>query len=102
MYNNNILNVQESTTILNACTKKSGNLLNAPRTCIFFKTTRNGLFDFYNYTETMRGGPRSIVVNVLDCDIVINEFELQSRHYVHFWTNTLGKCMNPLITPVMD
>ena len=31
MYSNNILNFQESTTILNACTKKSGNLLNAPR-----------------------------------------------------------------------
>ena len=31
MYNNNILNFQESTTILNACTKKSRNLLNAPR-----------------------------------------------------------------------
>ena len=31
IYSNNILNFQESTTILNACTKKSGNLLNAPR-----------------------------------------------------------------------
>ena len=31
MYSNNILNFQESTTILNACTKKSGNLLNASR-----------------------------------------------------------------------
>ena len=31
MYTNNIGNVQESTTILNACMKKSGNLLNAPR-----------------------------------------------------------------------
>ena len=30
MYSNKILNFQESTTILNACTKKSGNLLNAP------------------------------------------------------------------------
>ena len=29
MYSNNILNFQESTTILNACTKTSGNLLNA-------------------------------------------------------------------------
>ena len=28
MYSNKILNFQESTTILNACTKKSGNLLN--------------------------------------------------------------------------
>ena len=33
MYSNNILNFQESTTILNACTRKSGNLLTAP--CIF-------------------------------------------------------------------
>ena len=31
MYSNNILNFQESMTILNACTKKSGNLLNVPR-----------------------------------------------------------------------
>ena len=33
MYSNNIVNFQESTTILNACIKKSGNLLNGP--CIF-------------------------------------------------------------------
>ena len=31
MYSNKILIFQESTTILNACTKKSGNLLNSPR-----------------------------------------------------------------------
>ena len=31
MYNNNIVNLQESAIILNACTKKSGNLLNTPR-----------------------------------------------------------------------
>ena len=30
MYSNNILNFQDSMTILNACTKKSGNLLNTP------------------------------------------------------------------------
>ena len=39
MYSNNIVNFQESTTILNACTKKSGNLLKAPRrliSCPFF------------------------------------------------------------------
>ena len=33
MYSINILNFQESTTILNACTKKSGNLLKAPLKC---------------------------------------------------------------------
>ena len=32
MYSNNIVNFQESTTILNGSTKKSENLLNAPRT----------------------------------------------------------------------
>ena len=31
MYSNNILNFQETTTILNGCTKKSENLLNVPR-----------------------------------------------------------------------
>ena len=31
MYSNNILTFQESTTILNACTEKYGNLLKAPR-----------------------------------------------------------------------
>ena len=31
MYSNNIVNFQESTTVLNVGTKKSGNLLNSPR-----------------------------------------------------------------------
>ena len=31
MYSNNIVNFQESRTILNACIKKSGNLSYAPR-----------------------------------------------------------------------
>ena len=34
MYSNNIPNSEESTTILNDCTKKSGNLLKAPRILI--------------------------------------------------------------------
>ena len=38
-----------------------------------------------------RGCPRGVMVKVMDC-----EFELQSRNYVHFRTNTLGKGMNPL------
>ena len=32
-----------------------------------------------------------VVANVLDSDIVVNEFELQTHYYVHFWTNNLGK-----------
>ena len=38
MYSNNIVNFQESTTILNACTKKSENLLNSPRIYIYTHT----------------------------------------------------------------
>ena len=34
-YSNNILNFQESSIILNACTKKSGNLLKAPCTFVY-------------------------------------------------------------------
>ena len=31
--------------------------------------------------------------------IVVSEFELHSRYYVHFRTNTPGKVINPLIIP---
>ena len=41
MYFNNILNFQESTSILNASTKKSGNLLNAPCMSTFRPQDRN-------------------------------------------------------------
>ena len=43
----------------------------------------------------IEAGPHGIVANVLDCYIVVSEFELQSRYYVHFRTNTLQKGMNP-------
>ena len=39
--------------------------------------------------------PRGVMVKVLDCEIVVSEFELQSRYYVHFRTNTLEKGMYP-------
>ena len=35
----------------------------------------------------------------MNCGIVVREFVLQSRYYVHFRANTLGKGMNPLILP---
>ena len=47
------------------------------------------------------GGPRGVMVKALDCGIVVSKFELQSRYYVHFRTNTLGKGMNPLILLAM-
>ena len=43
-----------------------------------------------------RGCPHGVMFKVMDCRIV-----LQSRYYVHFRANTLGKGMNPLILPDM-
>ena len=41
------------------------------------------------------------MVKAMDCGIVEREFVLQSRYYVHFRANTLGKGMNPLILLAM-
>ena len=47
------------------------------------------------------GGPWDVVANVLDFDTVVTKFKLQSCYYVHFWTNTLEKGKNCLISPAM-
>ena len=47
------------------------------------------------------GYPRGVMVKVMDNGIVVSEFVLQSRYYVLFRANTLGKGMNPLILPAM-
>ena len=51
--------------------------------------------------NTSGGCPHGVMVKAMGCGIVENEFELQSRYYIHFWINTLGKGMNPLILPAM-
>ena len=56
---------------------------------------------FYNLMDSGVGCPRGVMVKELGCEIVVSKFELQSRYYVHFRTNTLGKGMNPLILPAM-
>ena len=43
----------------------------------------------------MGGGPRGVMVKEMDCRIVVSEFVLQSRYYIHFQTNTLGKLWTP-------
>ena len=37
------------------------------------------------------GCPRGVMVKAMDCGIVVREFVLQSRYYVHFRANTPGK-----------
>ena len=52
-------------------------------------------------TKQMKGFPRGVMVEVMDCGIVVSEFVLQSCYYVHFRASTREKWMNPLIFPVM-
>ena len=51
------------------------------------------------WTSPLEGCPRGVMVKAMNCGIVVREFVLQSRYYVHFRANTLGKGMNPLILP---
>ena len=51
--------------------------------------------------KNYRGCPRGVKVKAMDCRIVVSEFVLPSRYYIHFQANTLGKGMNPLIPPAM-
>ena len=47
----------------------------------------------------IRGGcPRGVMAKAMDCGIVVREFMLQSRYYIHFLANTLGKVMTPPIS----
>ena len=52
-----------------------------------------------NLTTYIRTCPRGVMVKAMNCGIVVREFVLQSRYYVHFRANTRGKGMNPLILP---
>ena len=54
-----------------------------------------------NITSISWGCPRGVMVKALDCGIVVCEFVLPSRYYVHFQANTLGKGISPLILPAM-
>ena len=51
--------------------------------------------------DSEMGCPHGVMVQTMDCGIVVSEFKLQSCYNVHFQTNTLGKGMNSLILPVM-
>ena len=54
----------------------------------------------YLKTDWM-GSLRDEMVKSMECGIVVSEFKLQSRYYVHFQANYLRKGMNPLILLAM-
>ena len=45
------------------------------------------------------GCPRGVMVKAMTCGLVVSEFVLQSRYYVHFRANTLGKGIGPPYPP---
>ena len=47
------------------------------------------------------GSPPDVVDNLLDCDIVVSEFDLQSFYYAQFQTNTFGKGMKPVFMQIV-
>ena len=82
MYSNNIINIQKSTAVLNAWTKKSGNLLNSPR----IYRTFYAFFVVYIYIYIVQIG---IVINhkilfliifMLRCSSLLFLFVCQDPH----------------------
>ena len=61
--------------------------------------TSHCYFQHSSYFHKRGGCPRGVMVKTMDCGIVVCEFVLQSRYYVHFRANTLGKGMNPPYPP---
>ena len=47
------------------------------------------------------GCPRGVMVKAMDTGIVVSEFVFQSRYYVLFRANTLGKGMKAYILPAI-
>ena len=45
--------------------------------------------------SSRKSDPRSVVLNIVDCDTVVSEFKFKSRYCVHFRTNTLWKNYEP-------
>ena len=54
-----------------------------------------------SFHPSRKNSLHGVVANVLDYDIIVNEFKIQSYNYAYFQTNTLGKGMNSLIPPAM-
>ena len=76
-----------------------GLIANLLKYCCHFLITQ--IKNIWYHSEEKVGGLHGVMVKVMDCRIVVREFELQSSYYVHFQTNTPGKGMNPLILPAM-
>ena len=52
----------------------------------------------YSDNSYAKVSPHGVVANTLDWDIIVSEFEPQSRYYVQFQINTLETGMNSFIS----
>ena len=59
------------------------------------------VFSRYQRIIKSRESLHCVVANVLDCDTVRSEFEIQSSYYIHLRTNTLWKDMKYLIPRIL-
>ena len=66
-----------------------------------FNHPKNSFYvdDLLNIKNIVGVSHHGIVANMFDCNLIGSEFKLQSYYWIHFWTNTLEKDMNPLIHP---
>ena len=68
----------------------------------FVVTVKKGLVFHCFLSNTVwkkRRSPHGVVVNMLNWDYVISEFEFQWCYNIHFRTYTPGKRMNSLMPP---
>ena len=68
-------------------------------TCHSFSWFFYAILDFTgayspNFSSMSRVSNRGVVANVLGCNIVVREFELQTLYNIRFWINILGKDKN--------
>ena len=63
------------------------------------KHTKSWLAIVLSWRKQSSGSPWGVVAYVLDCNIVVSEFEPQSLSYVRFRINTLEKDMDVSLFP---
>ena len=56
---------------------------------------------FYYSKIMQRVTVNSVMAKVLDCGLVVSEFDLDSGYYIHLLVNTLEKGMSTFILPAL-
>ena len=95
---------ESMSAILFLKTRKEGNIIigKCLKLELGYKLRKNNSFLWTVFFQNLKIYVRKVpMVSVRPYDMVICEFKLQSRIYVHLRTNALGKGMNCLIPPAI-